>query len=148
MAKPSPVPKARSGSQKRKVAKRRVCYFDDHDNALFERAYAEYQRSKAAIKYGDSEGAFIRYMTIGKGARPLPKDKQRTGPRFNPDLSYELASLLGQIMTELMRIGNNLNQIARHLNAGQEVPPGTVGPLHEEMKEALQAIRRALWWAD
>jgi hypothetical protein len=69
MADPSPVPKARSGSQKRKVTKRRVCYFDDHDNALFEQAYADYRRSAAAGKYGDSEGAFIRYMTIGKGAR-------------------------------------------------------------------------------
>ena len=72
----SPIRKTRSGSQKRRPTKRRVCYFDEHDNAQFELAYAEYRHSKAAVKYGDSEGAFIRYMTIGEGARPLPKQRQ------------------------------------------------------------------------
>jgi hypothetical protein len=148
MSEPSPIHKARSGSQKRQRQHRHVMHTDDAEEARFQAKFADWRASKAAVKHGDSEAAFIRYMTIGEGARPLPKAKQRTGPRFNPDLTYELASMLGRIMTELMRIGGNMNQIAHHLNAGRGVSPDYVQTIHEEMREALQAIRRALWWAD
>ena len=120
--------KTRSGSQKRNPSRRRVCYFDEAENARFEDAYAAWQGSVQATGYGDSEGAFIRYMCIGAGARPLEKRPQRR-------LVLPSEILLARLLASHHKTGALLNQIARALNHNEMVHP-------QELREALSAYRK------
>jgi len=49
-------------------------------------------------------------------------------------------------MTELLRIGNNLNQIAHHMNAGRAGHPAYVQAVHEELRETMRAAQRVMGW--
>lgn len=120
--------RTRSGSQKRNPSRRRVCYFDEAENARFEDAYAAWRGSVQATSYGESEGAFIRYMCIGAGARPLAKKPQRR-------LVLPSEILLAQLLAAHNKTGALLNQIARALNQNEMVHP-------QDLREALSAYRK------
>lgn len=125
----APRLKPRSGSQKRQRTFRHVGVYDEGENARFVTAYEEWKGSDQARKHGDSEAAFIRYMTIGGGARQVRKGRQR---KFHLPAEIDLARLLSQHN----QIGNNLNQIARSLNRGRE-------PMFDWIETALKEHRRA-----
>ena len=74
-----------------------------------------------ADKAGLTTGAFLRAAAFGspgiRSQRRLPVD----------------ATLLRQVLGHLGRVGNNLNQIARHLNEGD--------PAHTQLPELAEALR-------
>lgn len=49
-----------------------------------------------------------------------------------------------QIASELRRIGNNVNQVAKHLNSGLNVSEGQIKALQEELGELWQAFNSAI----
>ena len=49
-----------------------------------------------------------------------------------------------RLLHELSAIGNNLNQIARHLNAGRErLDPANLGQVRNELAQVLQQVGAA-----
>ena len=130
-----PRPRA-SGSQTRQRTHQAIGVYDDREWARFEVSLARYRKSAAADDYGDSVAAFIRWQTIGAGARKLPSR------RSHPDLPADLAQQIGAVMTELMRQGHNLNQIARHLNAGNDLSAETLDAALNEHRDTLRMLRR------
>ncbi len=125
-----------SGSQKRQRTHQAIGVYDDREWARFQVSLERYRKSAAADEYGESVAAFVRWQTIGRGVRKLPPR------RTNSDLSPETVAQLGEIMTELLRQGNNLNQMARHLNAGDDLPTETLVATLNEHRETLRALRR------
>ena len=49
-----------------------------------------------------------------------------------------------QIASELRRIGVNVNQIAKHLNSGLNVPKGQINALQEELSKLWQLFNSAI----
>jgi hypothetical protein len=49
---------------------------------------------------------------------------------------------VNQILYQLKKIGNNLNQITRAANAGQAIVPTAVAELNEGVKELWQLLKR------
>jgi len=130
-----PRPRA-SGSQTRQRTHQAIGVYDDREWARFEVSLARYRKSAAADDYGDSVAAFIRWQTIGAGARKLP------ARRSNPELPADLAQQIGAVMTELMRQGHNLNQIARHLHTDGYLPAATLETALNEHRDTLRVLRR------
>jgi len=84
--------------------------------------------TQLSSRSGLAIGAFMRAAALGE-----------SGPRAQRRPPADHAALR-QILGHCGRIGNNLNQIAKHLNAGGQANPG-------ELKEALAAyldIRSAI----
>ncbi len=138
----APPASRRERSETRRRAHVMAGRFDDREAALFGEAYERYRHSPASAEHGRSESAFLRWSTIGQGARKLPPR------RINPDLPPDLVTMLGRVMTELMRQGNNLNQIAHHQNAGREVLPDYVQATFAEYRETMRAARTLMGWED
>jgi len=130
-----PRPRA-SGSQVRKRTHQAIGVYDDREWTRFEVSLARYRKSAAADDYGGSVAAFIRWQTIGAGTRKLP------ARRSHPDLPADLAQQLGTVMTELMRQGHNLNQIARHLHADGYLTTQTLEAALNEHRDTLRVLRR------
>ncbi len=137
-----PPVSGRPRSQKRQRIYQRIGVYDDREAALFDERYQRYCQSAAGAAHGASVSAFVRYMTIGKGARRLPMR------RIIPDLPPDLASMLSRVMMELMRQGNNLNQIAYHQNAGREVSPAYIQATFTEYRETIRAIQKLMGMED
>lgn len=77
---------------------------------------------EAAAKAGMTVSAFFRSLTLeGAGVRPVFNDEDRT--------------ILSILHEDMRKIGVNLNQVARSLNAGRVVDP-------EEIKIALRNVER------
>lgn len=133
----SPAPR-RKKSQTRQRKHRGVGHYDEPEYALYRAAYEKYLRSPAAAAYGESESGFIRWCTIGKGARRLPRRLKAAGVPLPPNIRNQL----GAIMVELSRIGSNINQIAKHLNAGDRVRMAVIRTAQNELRETMKALRR------
>lgn len=125
--------KFRKTSQTRRRKNRRTGHYTDAENRLFVVAYMRYRNSAAAAEYGASESAFIRWSTIGRGAKKLPR---------RHDLPPDLMARLGGLMTELARQGNNLNQMARRFNEGAHISPELLYVALAENRETLQVLRQ------
>jgi hypothetical protein len=50
--------------------------------------------------------------------------------------------LLGQAISELRRVGNNVNQIARHLNKGGAVDKGEIAEVMKVLLHTLEQMRK------
>lgn len=79
-----------------------------------------------------SVGALIKKRVFGKGAKAM-----KTSPRKPLADLEELRKILGQ----LGKIGSNVNQIAKHLNQGNNSIDSHV---HKNIQEDLNLTRRAL----
>lgn len=76
---------------------------------------------QAAAKAGMTVSAFFRSLSLeGAGVRPIFNDKDR--------------AILSLLHEDMRKIGVNLNQVARSLNAGRVVDP-------EEVKIALRNVK-------
>lgn len=73
--------------------------------------------------YGMNQSAFIRKAVAGTTIRPVIVASL---------VNDELLAAIGKLTAEFGRIGNNLNQIARHLNEGQAAYPA----LAKELRDA------------
>lgn len=112
-----------SGSQKRQRMKGvRAAVTEAEYDALQERAR----------NAGLSTAAYLRACALG--------DK---GPRAKPAPPVNRA-LLGLTLAELKRVGNNLNQIAHHLNAGGHPENRHIADAHADLSACLQSILKAL----
>lgn len=80
-----------------------------------------------------SVGAFCRKRALGD-----PGVRHARGPA-PPDVR-----LLALNNAELNRVGNNLNQIAKALNQGNDIDPFELRAAITELQEVLTANRRAL----
>lgn len=99
------------GSDKRQRAKQALVRFTDEEFAFL---------AARADRAGLTHAAYIRATVLGT---PGPRAQRRA-----PADQEALRAALGQ----LGRVGNNLNQIARVLNAGEDHDPA-------ELREALAA---------
>ena len=138
----SAMPKSRSGTQTRQRCNRRTGHFNDNENALFDEAFARYRQSVAASRYGESESAFIRWATIGAGAKKMPRRRpyRRPAVNLNPSLVNILLAKFGAIETNLAKIGGHTNQIAYVHNCRQTPNPDFVRVWTDELKQACSAI--------
>jgi hypothetical protein len=91
-------PRRRPSEKRQRNKLTALRWFDDE----FNRAAAKADRA------GLTFGAYIRHVALGDA-----------GPRAQRKTPVD-AQLLRQLLGEVGRVGNNLNQIARALNAGQE----------------------------
>lgn len=121
-APPSAPGRSRSGSQKRRQRSISVGFEPLELDAVDERAEAA----------GLSRAAYIRTAVLGHpGLRAVPR----------PPVEKKL---LGQAVGQLGRVGNNLNQLAHHANAGRMLDAGSVAPLLDEVRAVLAAVMKAL----
>ena len=138
-SRPPPKPrkgrKRPSGTQTRRRTHQAIGVYDEPEWVRFQVQLERYRGSAAADQYGDSVAAFMRWQTIGPGARKLPPR------RTHPDLPPDVVAQIGSLMTELMRQGNNLNQIAKQLNAGGEISADVVYAALSEHRETLRGLR-------
>lgn len=114
--------RSRSGSQKRR--QRRVSFgFEPIElDAVDERAEAA----------GMSRAAYVRAAVLGHpGFRAVPR----------PPVEKKL---LGQAVGQLGRVGNNLNQLAHHANAGRMLDARAIAPVLDEVRDVLAAVMKAL----
>jgi hypothetical protein len=119
--------KGRSGSAKRQRQRGfMVRATEDEFNVIRERAASA----------GLSAGAFLRACALG--------DK---GPRSRRALPLNSAVLI-EALASLNRIGNNLNQIAHHLNAGGHPDRERIADSRAELSAMLQTILQALGRAE
>ncbi len=120
----APVPgKARSGSEQRKrqhVVRMRL---DDDEVAALEARAGE---------TGLTVGAFLRTCAL-----------ETAGPRARRRAPVD-RELLAHTNADLNRVGNNLNQIARALNRGQDDAPTVIDAATDELRLVLVKLRQAL----
>ena len=95
----------------------------DHEEALL--------KIKAA-EAGLSVSSFLRACALGDA-----------GPRARRSPTIE-KELLGATLAELNRIGNNVNQIARVLNLGQERDPADIAATMKLLRDTLTVALRAI----
>jgi hypothetical protein len=76
-----------------------------------------HRKQSSHVRFGDEEYCKIEEDSIntGKSIPSLLKERYFSGPRPLPLFSK---SDLEKLVTELGRIGNNMNQIARRVNSG------------------------------
>jgi hypothetical protein len=89
------------------------------------------QLSVAAERVGLSVSSFMRMQCLG--TKP---------PRAARRPTVETA-LLAQTLAHLGKVGSNVNQIARQLNSGGDVPPDIAAAV-DEVRAVAQAVMRAL----
>lgn len=85
-----------------------------------------------SMRKGLSVGAFMRAAALGD-----------PGPRARPRVPVD-AKLLRRLLGEVGRVGNNLNQIARRLNADKAVEPRELRTALAAQDELRVAILTAL----
>lgn len=84
-------------------------------------------------------------LTIGSLCRVTLLKKVRTGQRRKPLADVVL---LGQLLAQLGKTGNNLNQIAKRMNEQKGVTAGRVFSALDELRILKESIIKALRWAD
>ena len=99
-----------------------------------------YKGRQVNVRLSDEEYADLEARTIKAGLTVPQVVKQaalgaKIPPRKPPKLSdaeaKNIAAILRDLAIEKHRIGANLNQIAKHLNQGGEIPPGVFDNLDE-----------------
>jgi hypothetical protein len=94
-------------------------------SARFDESEAKRVRSNAA-KAGVAVAALIRQAVLDL---PPPRAARR------PTVDHQaVARLLG----ELGKIGSNLNQIAKHANAGRDITDGTVASIELALRDLME----------
>lgn len=85
-----------------------------------------------ASRAGLSTGAYLRLLALGD-----------SGPRAKraPPVNREL---LGEALASLNRVGNNLNQIAKHLNSGGHPDRAAMADSRAELVAILELILDAI----
>ena len=78
-----------------------------------------------AVTCGMSKSQYLRYLITGIQPKVIPA--------VNDDTHFQL-----------MKIGNNLNQIARRLNSGDRVPPAEVTDAIVSLKGIIGDIRKEI----
>ena len=122
MSSPDEPEKTRPRSEKRQRNKLTALrWFDDE----FNRAAAKADRA------GLTFGAYIRHVALGDA-----------GPRAQRKPPVD-AQLLRQLLGEVGRVGNNLNQIAHALHTGQQISV----PKLEQSLDDFSGIRAAIYEA-
>ena len=114
-----------SGSEKRQ--RRHIVQFRTDDAELAELRRRAWDSGRLSV------GAFCRKRALGD-----PGVRHARGPA-PPDVR-----LLALNNAELNRVGNNLNQIAKALNRGNDIDPFELRAAISELQEVLSANRRAL----
>ena len=99
----------------RRRTHRHVFYLNDAEEAHFER--------QTALS-GLTDSALIRRQLGGLDIRPRPPDE------------------LPQVLRELHAIGNNVNQLARHANAGGYVSGRALNEVRDELRAILNEVKR------
>lgn len=89
-----------------------------------------------ARRVGLSTAAYLRACALGD-----------SGPRAKRSPTVN-AALLGTALADLNRVGNNLNQIAHHLNAGGHPNSALMVDARAELVTCLQTILKALGRAE
>lgn len=72
-------------------------------------------------------------LVAAVGHVPTPAPPRRREPK---PASRELAKAIG----EIARIGNNLNQLARHANSGFDVDPYLIGEARDELRKLREFL--------
>lgn len=83
---------------------------------------AQIEHTAAATGLGQSE--FMRRRCSGVRLPPASGDRQ----------------LFAEATTALLRLGVNLNQVAKHMNAGRDAPPGQLADLITRINSALDML--------
>lgn len=100
-------------------------------------------RVDAAERAEIENAAEVAGLTIGSYVRATILEKVQTKPTRRPSLDRVL---LSQLLGQLGKIGANLNQMARRLNAGAGVGAERITAACDELRifkdEILKAIRR------
>jgi len=73
---------------------------------------------------------------------PMFCKKKAQGARMKAPLIDRQGAL--QIASELRRIGVNVNQIAKHLNSGENASEGQINALQGELNDIWQRLNSAL----
>ncbi len=94
---PRKARKRQSGTQTRQRTHQAIGVYDDKEWHRLQMQLGRYRKSAAADDYGHSVAAFVRWHTIGPGAKKLPPR------RTHPDLPADVVAQIGAVMTELMR---------------------------------------------
>ena len=119
--------KAKHGSETRKTSARAVLKCTPEQRAEIE---------SRAEKAGLSVSGYLRALVFGKDA-PQPRAAKRV--KLTADMEE-----LRQLLYELRKIGGNLNQIAHHLNRGEETPPEIINAALAEHIAAARLTVAAL----
>jgi hypothetical protein len=123
MSDTNPIAKRRSGSQKRRRSHVVNITFDDFEFALTQ---------QKANDCGLSLAGFGRASMLGNSG-----PRTRKAPAFNAELyAYGIA--------QLNRLGNNLNQLNRHLNAAESISLDNCDALLNEVRAAIRQICEAM----
>jgi hypothetical protein len=88
----------------------------------------------AAEARGLAPAAFARRAALRAAGLPAPAYERRS--------PSEAARLLARVLGELGRIGSNVNQLARHANAGGRVPAEALTACRAEMQALHAALLR------
>ena len=127
----------RSGSERRQRGKVVSFRLAEDEYVQLQAAVSVWNASVQSQQYGEGVGGMVRYLTLGSRAPKLRKVPRRT---FELPAEKLLMRLLGQ----LLRIGNNVNQIARAVNSGGLSSPSALQDAAEEVRQACQSIRQTM----
>ena len=106
------------------------------------------RRNPISVRYSDVEIQTLRAEAreAGYSFRGYIRAKS-LGKAYKPPLHAELKEVLLKVFTELTRQGNNLNQIAKHLNSGTATRPegeSMVAMLSRSLMSAYRAVSKTL----
>lgn len=100
--------------------------------------------SAFATKYGKSRSEVVRMMVDSTFAKisdlSLDEDKYKEKLRAINDLKTEFSNL----STQLKKIGNNINQIARKVNAGEAEEPENISACRKMLVKMLNITHSSM----
>ena len=111
----------RTGVKKRSEARQRQRRFQVR---ILEEEYTDLKA--LAEREGLTIGSYIRHVAIEK-----PLEKKTTRAKRRPTIEVQA---LSKLISDIGRVGNNVNQIARGINQGDT-------PLAADIREALASLR-------
>lgn len=76
-------------------------------------------------------------MSVPAFCKSKAKGSKMTAPKIDREGAFKIAS-------ELKKIGINVNQIAKHLNSGENVSEGQINALQKELSDIWQLLNSAI----